>query len=190
MATVSNLVCGNRSYRIWNSPLVFLPLLCRSLSPSFRPPRRRLSGVAVATNLNSPLLSHLCPIAPTSTLYCLPATAGQCPYQIKHIAPALRPHLASSPHHPVLLSRVSRQSVLDPRDNHLLFPQTGSPTRFCPLFSHASPNNNTPKSSHLFSQAFAHKSTCRFQPMMMCSLLTARDRQRLCSYRHFPIVKH
>ena len=144
-----NLVCGNRSYRIWNSPPLFL---CSFVLPSHSLPSRLRSRIGFHGRDHlkyHPHLSHLCPIALTPA-YCLPAIAGQCPQPIKHIYHPYRcPHLASSRLHLVFWTTF-HESASDLRDRPLSFP---NPVLF---FSHASANDIS-EASHLLPQAFSCK---------------------------------
>ena len=119
-----NLVCGNRSYRIWISPPLFL---CSFVLPSHSLPSRLRSRIGFHGRDHlkyHPHLSHLCPIALTPA-YCLPAIAGQCPQPIKHIYHPYRcPHLASSRLHLVFWAafyekrvRSSRQALIIPQSS-------------------------------------------------------------------------
>ena len=160
-----NLVCGNRSYRIWISPPLFL---CSFVLPSHSLPSRLRSRIGFHGRDHlkyHPHLSHLCPIALTPA-YCLPAIAGQCPLPIKHVYHPLLPLLASSrsppPGH---FPRKPRQFFTA----GIYYPPIHFPIHFFPLLPGNASPNNTPAASHIFPQAFSYTGACAFSPCCVIS---------------------
>lgn len=112
---VGNLVCGNRAHRIGNPPLVFLPLLRRSLSHSCSP---------FSSRITVPAPNHL-----KTPLPCFSRLVFSIVYQLQldnvhtqlntYITPAFTPSgcLTSSTPRPRFL-----KSALNSRDSHLLSP--------------------------------------------------------------------
>ena len=154
MATVGNLVCGNRPHQIWISRWFSSHSF---VVPSH--PRPSRPEVAYQFPWSQPTPSHVLSLTPLSCrfdlgpLYCFPAIAGQCPYPIKHIyhlafAPAWNPR-APALH---LWLRFA-QSASDSRDRNIL-PHNRLTYTLLPASPLSCPSQQHPRGPALPSSSF------------------------------------
>ena len=163
-----------------SSPFSFVPSShsCPSL-PS------RASVSEVTTNLNI-ALSPFTSLSPLASLIVYQLQLDNARTQLNTYHSHSRPHLASSRLRLAFPGRVPPRTrqILAKASYHL---PIHSHTRFYRLPSHASPND-IPTPSYFLPEAFSCKGSHPFQQMMVC-WPDDRDRQPICSHRHFPIVK-
>jgi len=161
-----------------SAPLSLTPILALSSWVAYQFPHQL--KYHPATSLHT-FVPSPCPWSP----YCFPAIAGQCPHPIEqHIY-----HFCFLPHPPPPRLRLAYLGYA-PRIARKIF-ATATYLSTLHAFCHSSvmPFPTTPQRPRTSSLKFSHvKVRIRFGERWF-KTLTTPDRQRLCSYHHFPIVK-